>query len=84
MNPSTRQQSIVFEDMLEVELVEPLSQREVEVIMMIATGATNQVIAERFVITIGTVKSHIHHIIRKLNARTRTEAVAQARKLGLL
>lgn len=84
VNPSTRQQSIVFEDMLEVELVEPLSQREVEVIMMIATGATNQVIAERFVITIGTVKSHIHHIFRKLNARTRTEAVAQARKLGLL
>jgi LuxR family maltose regulon positive regulatory protein len=84
VNSSTRPKSIVYEDMQEVELVEPLSSREIEVLKMIATGATNQVIAERFVITIGTVKSHIHHIFNKLNARTRTEAVAQARKLGLL
>lgn len=81
---STTSQRDVYKDMLEVELVESLSQREVEVLKMIAIGATNQVIAEQFVITIGTVKSHIHHIFSKLNARTRTEAVAQARKLGLM
>lgn len=66
------------------EIVEPLSEREMEVLRMIASGATNQAIAERFVITVGTVKSHIHHIFGKLDARNRTEAVAQARKLGLI
>ncbi len=81
---SAASQRDVYEDMLAAELVESLSPREVEVLKMIATGATNQAIAERFVITIGTVKSHIHHIFSKLNTRTRAEAVAQARKLGLL
>jgi LuxR family maltose regulon positive regulatory protein len=70
--------------MLALELVESLSQREIEILKMVATGATNQAIAERLVITIGTVKSHIHHIFGKLNVQTRTEAVAQARKLGLI
>jgi len=81
---STTPQRNIYEDVPGQELVEQLSQREIEVLKMIATGATNQVIAERFVITIGTVKSHIHHIFSKLNARTRTEAVSQARKLGLM
>ncbi len=67
-----------------VELVEPLSAREMEVLQMIASGATNQTIAERFVITVGTVKSHVHHIFGKLDARNRTEAVAQAKRLGLI
>jgi LuxR family maltose regulon positive regulatory protein len=66
------------------ELVEPLSERELDVLRLIASGATNQDIVERFVITVGTVKSHIHHIFGKLNARNRTEAVAQARKRGLI
>ncbi len=66
------------------ELVEPLSDRELEVLRLIAAGASNQAIAEQFVITVGTVKSHIHHILGKLNARSRTEAVAQARKLRLI
>ena len=81
---STTPQGIIYEDIPGEELVEPLSQREIEVLKMIATGATNQVIAERFVITVGTVKSHIHHIFNKLNVRNRTEAVARARKLELL
>jgi LuxR family transcriptional regulator, maltose regulon positive regulatory protein len=66
------------------ELVEPLSERELEVLRMIASGANNQAIAERFVITVGTVKSHIHHIFGKLDARNRTDAVARARKNGLI
>jgi LuxR family maltose regulon positive regulatory protein len=49
-----------------------------------ARGASNQEIAEKLVITVGTVKSHINHILGKLAARNRTEAVAQARGLGLL
>lgn len=61
-----------------------LSERELEVLRLVAEGASNQVIAERLVITVGTVKSHINHILGKLNASNRTEAVARARQLGWL
>jgi LuxR family maltose regulon positive regulatory protein len=61
-----------------------LSNRELEVLRLIASGASNQAIAELLVISIGTVKSHINHILGKLAARNRTEAVARARELGLL
>jgi LuxR family maltose regulon positive regulatory protein len=64
--------------------IEPLSGRELEVLRLMARGATNQEIAEQLVITVGTVKSHINHILGKLNAHNRTEAVARARELGLL
>ena len=84
VNSSPSPQRDVFENILEVELAECLSQREIEVLRMIASGATNQAIAEQYVITVGTVKSHIHHIFNKLNVRNRTEAVARARKLGLI
>ena len=67
-----------------VELFDTLSQRELEVLRMIASGASNQAVANHLVITVGTVKSHIHHIFSKLNAHNRTEAVAKARKLGLI
>ena len=65
-------------------LIEPLSERELEVLQLIANGASNQVIADVLVISIGTVKSHINHILGKLAACNRTEAVARARQLGLL
>jgi LuxR family maltose regulon positive regulatory protein len=71
-------------DNLEATIVEPLSEREVEVLRLIAEGASNQVIANRLVISIGTVKSHINHILGKLAAQNRTEAVARAHELGLL
>jgi DNA-binding NarL/FixJ family response regulator len=63
---------------------ETLSEREREVLRLMAEGATNQAIADRLVITVGTVKSHINHILGKLDAHNRTEAVARARLLGLL
>lgn len=63
--------------------VESISQRELEVLRLIARGATNQAIASDLVITVGTVKSHINHILTKLDARNRTEAAARARELGL-
>ena len=66
-----------------VEMAEPLSKRELEVLQMIASGATNQTIAERFVITVGTVKSHIHHIFGKLDARNRTRGGRPGEKVGL-
>ncbi len=68
----------------EMGIVESLSEREREVLRLMAQGATNQAIAERLVITVGTVKSHINHILGKLGAHNRTEAVARARRLGLL
>jgi LuxR family maltose regulon positive regulatory protein len=66
------------------ESVERLSEREIEVLRLMARGASNLVIAEQLVITVGTVKSHINHILGKLAAHNRTEAVARGRELGLL
>jgi ATP/maltotriose-dependent transcriptional regulator MalT len=63
---------------------ESLTERELEVLGLIAQGATNHEIAEQLVITVGTVKSHINHILGKLDSHNRTEAVARARALGLL
>jgi LuxR family maltose regulon positive regulatory protein len=65
-------------------LVEPLSERELEVLGLVASGASNHAIAAAMVISVGTVKSHVNHILGKLSARNRTEAVARARELMLL
>jgi LuxR family maltose regulon positive regulatory protein len=67
-----------------LESVEHLSERELEVLRLMARGASNHEIAKQLVITVGTVKSHINHILGKLEAHNRTEAVARARTLGLL
>ncbi|QPC81359.1 hypothetical protein G4Y79_16865 [Phototrophicus methaneseepsis] len=61
-----------------------LTDREIEVLALIAEGASNQVIANELVISLGTVKSHIHHIMNKLDAQNRTEAVNKARSLHIL
>jgi LuxR family maltose regulon positive regulatory protein len=61
-----------------------LTDREIEVLKLIAEGTSNQEIAVTLVISLGTVKSHIHHIMNKLNARNRIEAVCKARSLHLL
>jgi len=65
-------------------LVEPLSQREREVLQLIAAGLSNTAIAEQLVVSVGTVKTHLKHIYGKLAVQSRTQAVAQARTLGLL
>ena len=61
-----------------------LTEREIEVLRLIASGASNQNIADAMVISVGTVKSHIHHIMTKLDVQNRTEAVSKARSLHLL
>lgn len=66
------------------ETGETLTPREVEILRRIAAGASNRVIAEQLVIDEGTVKSHVHHILRKLNAASRTAAAARARELHLV
>jgi LuxR family maltose regulon positive regulatory protein len=65
-------------------LVEPLSERELEVLQLIAEGYTNREIAGRLYIAVSTVKSHINNIYGKLEAKGRAHAVAQARQLGLI
>jgi ATP/maltotriose-dependent transcriptional regulator MalT len=65
-------------------LVEPLSQRELEVLHLMALGRTNQEIAQQLIVAPGTVKAHTASIYRKLDVANRTEAVARARELGIL
>jgi LuxR family maltose regulon positive regulatory protein len=61
-----------------------LSERELEVLRLMAAGCSNQEIADQLVIAIGTAKRHIANIFNKLDVRNRTEAVTKARQLGLL
>ena len=68
----------------EQPLIEPLSERELEVLQLIARGDPNQEIADRLVITLDTVKRHVTHIFEKLGVHNRVQAVARARTLGLL
>jgi LuxR family maltose regulon positive regulatory protein len=65
-------------------LIEPLTVRELEVLRLMAAGLSNAEIAKQLVVTVGTVKSHLKHIYGKLAVQSRTQAVAQARALGLL
>jgi LuxR family maltose regulon positive regulatory protein len=65
-------------------LAEPLSERELEVLQMVADGHANRAIALALTIEVGTVKRHIHSLLGKLDAPSRTAAVARARTLGLL
>jgi LuxR family maltose regulon positive regulatory protein len=65
-------------------LIEPLSQRELEVLHLMAQGLSNQEISERLFLALDTVKGHNRKIFGKLQVQRRTEAVARARELGLL
>ena len=65
-------------------LAEPLTDRELEVLRLLAAGRSNQRIAHDLVVALNTVKKHVTHILGKLGAANRTEAVARARQLGLI
>jgi LuxR family maltose regulon positive regulatory protein len=65
-------------------LIDPLTARELEVLDLLAVGKPNQAIAAELVISLDTVKSHVAHIMAKLEVANRTQAVARARQLGLL
>ena len=63
-------------------LVEQLTGRELEVLALLAAGSPNPRIAEQLVVALGTVKMHASHLLGKLGAANRTEAVTRARQLG--
>jgi LuxR family maltose regulon positive regulatory protein len=65
-------------------LIEPLSQREVEILQLVAQGLSNLEISERLFLALSTVKGHNRVIYDKLQVQRRTEAVARAREFGLL
>jgi LuxR family maltose regulon positive regulatory protein len=68
----------------ETELIEPLSEREIEVLHLIAEGLTNQEVASRLFLSSNTIKVHARNIYDKLGVNNRTQAVARARALGIL
>jgi LuxR family transcriptional regulator, maltose regulon positive regulatory protein len=65
-------------------LIDPLSAREREVLALLASGYSNQQIAYQLVISLNTAKRHVKHLLAKLVATNRTQAVARARDLHLL
>jgi LuxR family maltose regulon positive regulatory protein len=65
-------------------LLEPLSERELEVLRLVAAGLSNREIADRLIITLGTAKRHINNIYAKLDVHSRVQAVARAQDLHLL
>ena len=65
-------------------LIEQLTGRELEVLAMLAAGRSNQSIASHLFISLNTVKKHVSHLLGKLGAANRTEAVARGRELGLI
>lgn len=65
-------------------LIEPLTSRELEVLRLLAAGDANQEIAAQLVISLPTVKKHTSNILAKLDATSRTQAVAHARQLGII
>jgi LuxR family maltose regulon positive regulatory protein len=65
-------------------LPEPLSERELQVLQLLAQGRSNQEIGQALVIALDTVKRHVSHIFAKLGVNNRVQAVRQARELSLL
>jgi LuxR family maltose regulon positive regulatory protein len=65
-------------------LIEQLTERELQVLGLLAAGRSNQGIAQELVVSLDTVKKHVSHVLDKLGVANRTEAVARARELGLI
>jgi len=69
---------------LNSQLPEPLTERELEVLRLIAAGRSNAQIAQALVVAVSTVKAHVNHLFGKLAVTSRTQAIARAQELNLL
>ena len=67
-----------------VRLLEPLTEREREVLRLLLEGASNREIARRLVLSVNTVKRHVYNLCGKLGVQSRTQAIIRARALDLL
>ena len=83
-SPSFQKESHIPDVDDDLKLIEPLTAREREVLDHIAAGDSNQMIADKLVITLSAVKKHTRNIFAKLNVNSRTQAVARARQLKLI
>jgi LuxR family maltose regulon positive regulatory protein len=81
---SALQQTHLLKNINTLGLLEPLSRREREILHLISLGYSNREIGERLFLALNTIKGYNRNLFQKLNAKNRTEAVANARKLGLL
>jgi LuxR family maltose regulon positive regulatory protein len=81
---STQPAPSATQALVDQPLVDPLTEREMEVLRLIAAGLSNQEIAQELVVAVSTVKTHINHIYGKLDVKSRIQAVTQAQALDLL
>jgi len=81
---TTSPRPVTFSNGASQRLEDPLSEREIEVLGLLASGKTNSEVAGDLFVSVGTVKSHTGNIYRKLGARNRAEALNRARELGLI
>ena len=65
-------------------LRDPLTNREIEVLQLIAAGMSNRKIAEELIVSVGIAEAHAHNIYGKLDVRSRSQAIARTRELNLL
>ncbi len=65
-------------------MAEALSERELEILRLVAAGKSNQQVADALILATGTVKKHLNNIFGKLGVQSRTQCVAKARELNLL
>jgi DNA-binding NarL/FixJ family response regulator len=68
----------------QMALIDPLSPREIEILQLVATGASNKDIADKLIISEGTVKNHLSNILGKIGVKDRMQAVLKAKELGIL
>ena len=66
------------------DLADPLTDRELEILSYLPSRLTNTELAQQCYVSVNTIKTHMAHIYRKLDAANRNEAIAKARQLGLL
>jgi ATP/maltotriose-dependent transcriptional regulator MalT len=64
--------------------VAPLTPRESEILGLLASGGSNQELAQQLFVTTNTIKAHVHHIFDKLGVKSRTQAIVKAKALDLV